>query len=120
MTKNQPFKEHAMSEYTPSAQAFVAARDFLQLHRADYARAYDEFVWPRLDNFNWALDYFDVMARGNKQIALWITDDPVGAGAKFSFAQMAERSARVANFLRAQGVRRGDRILLMLDRKSVV
>jgi len=106
-----------MSVYTPSAQAFIAARDFLQRHRTDYARAYGEFAWPKLDHFNWALDYFDVMARGNKQTALWITDDPTGAGEKFSFAQMAERSARVANFLRAQGVRRGDRILLMLPNR---
>ncbi|MDR0275499.1 MAG: AMP-binding protein [Burkholderiaceae bacterium] len=106
-----------MPDYTPSAQAFVAARDFLQRHRADYARAYSEFAWPRLDTFNWALDYFDVMARGNDRPALWIADDPAGAGVKLSFAQMAERSARVANFLRAQGVRRGDRILLMLPNR---
>jgi len=106
-----------MNGYPPSAQAFLAARDLLRRHRTDYARAYGEFTWPKLDTFNWALDYFDVMARGNDKPALWITDDPAGGGLKLSFAQMSERSARVANFLRAQGVKRGDRILLMLPNR---
>ena len=48
-----------------SAAAFIAARDFLIESRTDYERAYREFRWPELDRFNWALDYFDPMARGN-------------------------------------------------------
>ena len=96
-----------------ATQAFVAARDFLLAHRQDYERAYHEFAWPQLDRFNWALDYFDVMAAGNAQTALWIVEED-GQEARFSYAQMAERSNRVANFLRELGVGRGDRILLML------
>ena len=45
--------------------------------------------------------------------ALWIVDED-GSEQKRSFRQLSERSAQVANWLRAQGVRRGDRILLML------
>jgi len=94
-------------------QAFIAARDFLLTHREDYDRAYREFAWPVLDRFNWALDYFDVMAAGNGQTALWIVEED-GRETRLSYAQMAERSNRVANFLRELGVVRGDRILLML------
>ncbi|WP_298292772.1 AMP-binding protein [Thiomonas sp.] len=93
--------------------AFAAARDLLLRHRTDYTRAYAEFQWPRLDTFNWALDYFDPMARGNAQLALWIVEED-GSDARYSFADMAQRSARMANFLRAHGVRRGERVLLML------
>ena len=50
---------------TESAEAFVAARDLCLRHRSDYATALREFVWPRLEHFNWALDYFDAIARGN-------------------------------------------------------
>src|SRR5581483_10494404 len=96
-----------------SAAEFTAARDFLIAHRNDYERAYREFRWPRLDRFNWALDHFDPMARGNEGTALWIVTEG-GGEEKLSFADMAERSNRVANHLRALGVRRGDRILLML------
>lgn len=106
-----------MNAYHPSAQAFIDARDLLLRHRTDYARAYDAFAWPTLDTFNWALDYFDVMARGNDNTALWIVDDLAQGGTRYSFAQMSERSSRMANFLREQGVGRGDRLLLMLPNR---
>ncbi|HZR61891.1 MAG TPA: AMP-binding protein [Xanthobacteraceae bacterium] len=95
------------------AAPFIAARDFLVRHRDDYAKACRDFAWPKLDRFNWALDYFDVMARGNTQPALWLVDDEA-AEIKLSFAQLSERSNRVANAFRRLGVARGDRILVML------
>ncbi len=67
----------------------------------------------RAAEFNWALDYFDALAEGNDRPALWVVDES-GAEARLSFAQMRERSNRVANFLRGAGVRRGDRGLVLL------
>jgi acetyl-CoA synthetase len=96
-----------------NAAPFIAARDFLLRHREDYAAAYRDFKWPKLERFNWALDYFDVMARDNADPALWLVDEDFGES-KFSFAALSERSNQVANMLRACGVRRGDRILVML------
>jgi len=96
-----------------SATGFLAARDFLIAHRTDYISAYREFRWPVLDRFNWALDYFDPMADGNQRSALWIVNEG-GGEHKLSFAEMSRRSNQVANHLRGLGVRRGDRILLML------
>jgi acetyl-CoA synthetase len=95
------------------AAAFLAARDLLLQHREDYARAYGEFRWPQLTEFNWALDYFDAFARGNEAPALWIVDED-GREDKLSFARLAERSAQVANWLRSLGVQRGDRVLLLM------
>jgi acetyl-CoA synthetase len=92
---------------------FLSARDFLLRHREDYGVAYRDFAWPQLDRFNWAIDYFDVMARNNAQPALWLVDED-GTELKLSFAALSERSNQVANTLRALGVRRGDRILVML------
>lgn len=97
-----------------STKAFLAARDFLVAHREDYDTAYREFRWPQLDTFNWALDYFDVIARGNNRPALWVVDED-GSESKLSFAELSERSNRTANFLRGLGVKRGDRMLLMLN-----
>jgi len=95
------------------AHEFLAARDFLLQHRRDHATAYKGFRWPRLETFNWALDYFDVMAQGNDKPALWIVEED-GREARLSFAEISARSNRVANWLRRQGVGRGDRILIML------
>jgi acetyl-CoA synthetase len=96
-----------------AAAAFLAARDFLLQHRDDYATAYRDFRWPRLTEFNWALDHFDALARGNDAPALWIVDES-GAEDKLSFARMSERSNQVANWLRGLGVQRGDRVLLLM------
>src|SRR3954462_13175182 len=92
---------------------FSRARDLLFAERDDYGAAYAKFRWPVLDRFNWALDWFDAYAQGNERTALWIVDDE-GGETRMSFASLADRSSRVAIFLRDQGVRRGDRVLLML------
>jgi acetyl-CoA synthetase len=98
---------------TAGTAAFREARDFLLEHREDYAGAYAGFDWPRIGAFNWALDWFDVIAEGNDDPALWIVEED-GSEQRYSFAELAERSDRVANWLRARGVRRGDRVVLML------
>ncbi|OMQ29135.1 AMP-binding protein [Pseudomonas putida] len=96
-----------------NCQPFLAARDFLLAHRTDYATAARDFRWPQLNEFNWALDYFDAMAEGNHANALWIVEED-GSEQRYSFQQLAARSNQVANHLRALGVRRGERVLLML------
>lgn len=93
--------------------AFRDARDFLVAHREDYAGAAAQFRWPELGAFNWALDWFDVVAAGNDRPALWIVEED-GTEQRFSFAEMSARSNRVANWLRRHGVERGDRVVLML------
>jgi acetyl-CoA synthetase len=98
---------------TRGTAAFREARDFLLAHREDYAEATARFGWPDLDEFNWALDWFDVIAEGNDRPALWIVEED-GSEQRFSFAEMAHRSDQVASWLRANGVERGDRIVLML------
>jgi len=97
----------------PDLNAFIAKRDFLLQHRNEYAAVYRDFRWPELSQFNWALDYFDCYARGNPKPALWIVDEN-GSGLKLSYDEMSRRSNQVANFLRKRGVRRGDRIIVML------
>src|SRR3954452_25275894 len=93
---------------------YRTARDQLVDLIGDYEKAVDAFAWPQLrGTFNWALDWFDDIARDNDRTALWIVEED-GAETRISFRQIAERSSRVANWLRAQGVAAGDRVLLML------
>ncbi|MFD8014854.1 AMP-binding protein [Streptomyces sp. NPDC058955] len=102
---------------TSATEEFRTARDFLLRHREDYATAYEGFAWPRPDRFNWALEWFDVIAEGNDRTALHIVEED-GSETKVSFAEMSARSNRVANWLRAQGVRAGDRIIVMLGNQA--
>ncbi|MBC2877591.1 MULTISPECIES: AMP-binding protein [Streptomyces] len=86
-------------------------------HREDYRAAYDGFVWPRPAEFNWALDWFDPLARGNDATALWIVEED-GSETKLSFDDLRRRSDRTARRLRARGVRAGDRIVVMLGNQA--
>ena len=52
------------------------ARDQLVDLIRDYDKAVETFSFPRLtDAFNWATDWFDVIARGNDRTALWIVEE---------------------------------------------
>ncbi|MFL5369070.1 MAG: AMP-binding protein [Myxococcales bacterium] len=97
-----------------STDAFLRARDLLFAERNDYGAACAKFRWPELDRFNWALDWFDVYAKGNSRVALHIADDK-GGEVKATFAELSENSDRIASWLRGKGVRRGDRVLVMLS-----
>jgi acetyl-CoA synthetase len=97
-----------------STDAFRAARDLLLRYRDDYDTARASFAWPGLGEFNWALDWFDVIAAEHPdRTALRVAGDD-GSDESVSYAAMAARSGQVANWLRGLGVRRGDRVLLML------
>ena len=100
-----------------STAEFLRARDYLLAHRSDYELACRNFSWPALGQFNWALDYFDVMAAGNSNLALWIADED-GNEIKRTFAELSSWSNRVSNFLRALGARRGDHVLVMLGNQA--
>ncbi len=95
------------------SEAFREARDFLLRHREDYATAYEQFRWPELAEFNWALDWFDVNGRDNDRTALWIVEED-GSERRWSYADLSRRSNQVANWLRANNVKRGDRLIVML------
>ncbi|CAN5297808.1 AMP-binding protein [soil metagenome] len=97
---------------------FRQARAFLLEHRTDYDAAVANFRWPDPVPFNWALDWFDAELAGNAdsrdRAALWIVDAASNRETKLSFATLSRRSNQVANFLRAQGLQRGDHLLLLL------
>lgn len=94
--------------------AFLAARQFLLDHGEDYDTAYRGFRWPRLERFNWALDWFDRYAEGNERPALVIANAD-GGTTEIGFSELSRRSSQAANYFSELGVKRGDSVLLMLD-----
>jgi len=91
---------------------FTVARDFL-LNAHNYEEAKAGFDWPTLNRFNWALDYFDTLAGKCSNPALMYVDDK-GLETKVTFQAMKDRSSKAANFLMALGLKRKDRIMLMM------
>lgn len=102
---------------TTNTEQYRAARDRLVASIGDYSQAVDSFSWPRLTGtFNWATDWFDVIARSAErsgQTALWITEEG-GDEQRYTFAEMADRSDQVATWLQSLGVGKGDRVIVML------
>jgi acetyl-CoA synthetase len=97
---------------------FQDARSFLLKHRTDYGAAVRGFRWPDPVPFNWALDWFDTELACNPEskdrAALWIVDAGSDRETRMSFGALSHRSNQVANFLQAQGLKRGDHLLLLL------
>ena len=99
---------------THNTTSFRAARDRLIELADDYETAVAEFQWPRLGpTYNWATEWFDVIAEGNDRPAIWIVEED-GGEQKVSFADLARRSDSVATWLTGLGVTQGHRVLLML------
>lgn len=99
-------------------ERFRAARDHLVGLREDAAAAVASFAWPRFEHFNFALDWFDAIAagpRGDTDALVLVEED--GEATHHTWADLSRRSAQVATWLREQGVRRGDRMILMLGNR---
>src|SRR6478735_6477343 len=99
---------------TRATEELRAARDFLFAHRTDYDTALAGFRWPRPATFNWGLEWFDVIAeeRGAQPALVIVEQD--GGTRSWTYAELSRRSDQVAGWLAANGVARGDRVVLML------
>ncbi len=81
----------------------------------DYERRYREFEWRVPLTFNFGGDVVDAWARDPRRLALiWCNER--GEERWFSFADIRQLSNPFANALRARGIGKGDRVLILLPR----
>lgn len=81
----------------------------------DYQATVDGFRWNVPDTFNFGADVVDRFAHEADGPAL-IWANAEGEERRFSFSDMARLTARFASALAARGIRKGDRVLVMLPR----
>lgn len=81
----------------------------------DYAQTCADFRWQVPETFNFGADVVDALAADGERPAL-VWCDASGAEARFSFADIARASNRIANALAERGVVKGDRVIIMLPR----
>ena len=113
--------EQAAAVVTPAAKK----------HSADAERRiYHDFINPIEDGqgnltaiefkneerFNFAFDVIDVLgsSKPDRRAMLHVSND--GTERTFTFQDMKKESARAANYFKAMGIRRGDRVMLVLKR----
>jgi len=95
---------------------FRSARDLLLAARTDYDKAIRAYDPPRMQEFNWALDWFDRVAADattGARVALKLVEAD-GTSLSVTYAEMSARSSQVASWLSSLGAVKGDRLLLML------
>jgi len=82
-----------------------------------YEDFYKNFDITYPDNFNFAYDVVDVLAKekGGERALQWC--DEKGAEAAFTFNEMKEYSDKAANVLREAGIGKGDTVMLILKRR---
>ncbi len=81
----------------------------------DYEKTYAEFKMDVPEYYNWARDMFDKWAEDpNKQAMLWVDD--FDNEKSFTFKEFSQRSKRLSNVLKEQGIKQGDPLLLILPR----
>lgn len=97
-----------------STESYRFARDQLLALREDYEGALAQFRWPDVGpHFNWAVDWFDVIARGSERIALIVVSED-GSKQQRTFDELARRSDQFAAWCAVQGIGKGDSVLVML------
>ncbi|MFN8136437.1 MAG: AMP-binding protein [Propionicimonas sp.] len=100
---------------TPATRIVREARDFLLAHATDYRGAVDGFRWPELTEFNFATEWFDVVAGEHPdRPAVTIVSADLTARS-WTYADLSRRSDQVARWLRSLGVGAGDRVIVMLN-----
>ena len=92
-------------------------------------RVYRNFITPTVENgkltkvdfqneeqFNFAFDVVDALGekKPDKLAMLYLHED--GTERRFTFKDMMKESARTANYFKSLGIKRGDRVMLVLKR----
>jgi acetyl-CoA synthetase len=100
---------------TTATDAYRAARDQLLAWRGHYGEAVTSFRWPEVgERFNWAVDWFDAIARGNDRPALVIVEE-TGETTRRTFDEIRVNSDKLAAWLHDLGMGKGDSVIVMLS-----
>ncbi len=111
-------------------QAAAVATQDTAVHTPDkQPRIYHRFITPTVENgkltkiefkneekFNFAFDIVDALGteKPDKLAMLHVAQD--GTERRLTFQDMKKESARAANYFKSMGIRRGDRVMLVLKR----
>ncbi|MBI2748332.1 MAG: AMP-binding protein [Burkholderiales bacterium] len=80
-----------------------------------YEEIHRRFCWELPETFNFAADVVDDWAKHPEKLALLWCDE-AGREERYTFRDVSERSRRAGSLLRASGLGKGDRCIVMLPR----
>ena len=97
-----------------SSEDYVC-RDFIHAVE-DEGGVLQSLSFPHADRFNFAFDCVDAIAAKYPEKLAMLHLDRDKTERRFTFEDMSRASSRAANYFKALGVKRGDRVMLVLKR----
>ena len=97
-----------------SSEDYVCKRFFDA--REDERGVLQSLAFPHADQFNFAFDCVDAIAAKYPDKLAMLHLDRNRAERRFTFEDMSRASGRAANYFKALGIKRGDRVMLVLKR----
>ena len=104
-----------VSRRSVEAQDDQIWRDFIDVTE-DENGALKEINFKHKDNFNFAFDVVDELAKRHPGKRAMLHLDSEKHERTFTFKEMSELSSQAANYLSSLGVKKGDRVMLVLKR----
>ncbi|MDO5140645.1 MAG: AMP-binding protein [Eubacteriales bacterium] len=111
--RNSASVQTAPAVYRKPVPNFV--EDFIQTEENE-AGYPTKLVFKNTENFNFAFDVVDAVAEEQPDRLCMLHLDREKNERRFTFNDMKKMSARAANYFKAQGIRKGDKVLLLLRR----
>ena len=87
-----------------------------QHNMKDYQETAKGFKWEIPEYYNFALDHFDKWTKDKTKIALITVSEDGSSSTKLTFWELSILANKFANVLNSLGMKKGDRVLLMLPR----
>jgi acyl-coenzyme A synthetase/AMP-(fatty) acid ligase len=81
----------------------------------DYEKEYASFTWKVPERFNFARDVVDRWAEDPEKLAMWCVTDN-GGELKRTFLDISRASRKLANVLSRAGIKRGEVVIVILNR----
>ncbi len=99
-----------------------------QGHRIDWIKGYTTVKNTSFDYGNVSIKWYEdgtlnvsancidrhMVSRANQTAIIWEADDPATPSQHITYAQLLENTCRMANVLKAQGVQKGDRVVIYM------
>ncbi|MDL2218573.1 AMP-binding protein, partial [Christensenellaceae bacterium OttesenSCG-928-M15] len=89
---------------------------FMQADTENYERFHESFKIDAPEDFNYGFDVLDALAEKSPDALALLYTNPNGEEKRFTFDDMKRFSSRAANYLKSLGIKKGDKVMLIMKR----
>lgn len=90
--------------------------EYAPRNMSDYAATHRDFKWERPEHFNFSTDVVDRHAAERPESLALLWSDESGREQRFTWQGVRQRSIHAAQFLTGLGLKKGDRVFIMMPR----